>query len=189
MTIKLYNGKKDINGLGLWRKFEDWRKEIRTKYTPKLPTDISSIPSGHQLRDVYKKFALDCYKLEHVSTVPGRRDDICIRPHECHNQLHFHECRMIYVRMLMTKMSSLKCRATTGYDEQILGASSHAWCIAPTKRLLPLARLSLVAKQGKHSVLTPRQELQRNERMPGKLGRGPWITTDRNDESVPTLVR
>ena len=25
MTIKLYNGKKDINGLGLWQKFEDWR--------------------------------------------------------------------------------------------------------------------------------------------------------------------
>ena len=69
MTIKLYNGKKDITGDRLWRKFEDWRKEMRTKYTPKMPTNISSIPSGHQLRDVYKKFALECYKLEHVSTI------------------------------------------------------------------------------------------------------------------------
>ena len=69
MTIKLYNGKKDITGDRLWRKFEDGRKEIRTKYTPKLPADISSIPSGHQLSDVYKKFALNCYKLEHVSIV------------------------------------------------------------------------------------------------------------------------
>ena len=69
MTIKLYNGKKDITGDQMWRKFEDWRKEIRTKYTPKLPADVSSIPSGHQLRDVYKKFALNCYKLEHVSIV------------------------------------------------------------------------------------------------------------------------
>ena len=47
----------------LWQKFEDWRKEMRTKYTPKMPCNISSIPSGHQLRDVYKKFALECYKL------------------------------------------------------------------------------------------------------------------------------
>ena len=69
MTIKLFNGKKDITGDRLWWKFEDWRKEIRTKYTPKLPTDILTIPSGHQLRDVYKKFALNCYKLEHVSIV------------------------------------------------------------------------------------------------------------------------
>ncbi len=69
MTTKVYNGKKDITGDRLWRKVEDWSKEIRTKYTPMLPTDVSSIPSGHQLRDVYKKFALNCYKLEHVSIV------------------------------------------------------------------------------------------------------------------------
>ena len=72
MTLKLYNGKKDITDDQLWQKFEDWRKEMRTKYTPKLPNDISSIPSGHQLRDVYKKFLSDCYKVEHVSEVCQR---------------------------------------------------------------------------------------------------------------------
>lgn len=64
MTLKLYTGKKDMTGDHLWWKFEEWRKGIRTKYTPKLPTNISSIPSCHQLRDVYKEFAIDSYKLE-----------------------------------------------------------------------------------------------------------------------------
>ena len=66
MAIRLFHGKRGgYNGEKLWRKFEEYRKEIRTKYTPKLPKDISSFPSGHSLRDIYKKFALECYKVEY----------------------------------------------------------------------------------------------------------------------------
>ena len=66
MAIRLFHGKKGgYNGEKLWRKFEEYRKEIRTKYTPKLPKEISSFPSGHSLRDIYKKFALECYKVEY----------------------------------------------------------------------------------------------------------------------------
>ena len=32
---------------------------------PKLPKEIADYPSGHSLRDVYKKFAMECYKVEH----------------------------------------------------------------------------------------------------------------------------
>jgi hypothetical protein len=68
MAMKLFNAKKGITGAHLWKKFEDWRKEIRTLYTPKLPSDLSSIPSGQQLKDVYKKFVLDHYHEENVSS-------------------------------------------------------------------------------------------------------------------------
>ena len=57
--MKLFNAKKGITGARLWKKFENWRKEIRTLYTPKLPSDLSSIPSIQQLRDVYKKFIVN----------------------------------------------------------------------------------------------------------------------------------
>jgi hypothetical protein len=67
--MKIYSGMKHMTGDQLWRKFEDWMKEMWTIYTKKLPQDISSIPSGHQLWDLYKKFALDCYKVEHVSAI------------------------------------------------------------------------------------------------------------------------
>ena len=69
MTLKLSNGKMEMKGDRLWRKFEDWRKEIRMKYTPKLPNNISSIPSGHQFRDVCAKLTLDCYKNKHVGNI------------------------------------------------------------------------------------------------------------------------
>ena len=66
MSVKLFHGKRGgYTGEQLWRKFEDYRKEIRIRYTPKLPRDISNFPSGHSLRDVYKKFALECYKAEY----------------------------------------------------------------------------------------------------------------------------
>ncbi len=56
MCIKLFNGKSKHGYTGdkLWRKFEDWRKKIRTEYMPKLPKEIADYPSGHSLRDVYK---------------------------------------------------------------------------------------------------------------------------------------
>jgi len=57
--MKLFNAKKVMTGDHLWKKFEDWRKEICTQYTSKLPKDLSSIPSGHQLRDMYKKFIVE----------------------------------------------------------------------------------------------------------------------------------
>ncbi len=59
MAMKQFNAKKGITGARLWKKFEDWRTEIRTLYTPKLPSEILSIPSGQQLRDVCKKFIIN----------------------------------------------------------------------------------------------------------------------------------
>ena len=74
MSIRLFHGKKGgYNGEKLWRKFKEYRKEIRTRYTLKLPKEIPSFPSGHSLRDIYKKFALECYKVEYdVSLISCR---------------------------------------------------------------------------------------------------------------------
>ena len=74
MAIRLFHGKRGgYNGEKLWRKFEEYRKEIRTRYTPKLPKEMYSFPSGHSLRDIYKKFALECYKVEYdVSLISCR---------------------------------------------------------------------------------------------------------------------
>ena len=55
-----------MTGMRLWEKFVAWRKEVRTMYTPKLPRDMSSLPSGQQLRDIYRKFVLDRFKEENV---------------------------------------------------------------------------------------------------------------------------
>jgi hypothetical protein len=52
--MKLFNAKKVMTGDHLWKKFEDWRKEIHMQ-----SKNLSSIPSGHQLRDVYKKFIVE----------------------------------------------------------------------------------------------------------------------------------
>jgi hypothetical protein len=66
MAVKLFHGKSGgFTGYKLWRKFEESRRDIRIHYIPKLPKDISNYPSGHSLRDVYKKFAVAAYKLEH----------------------------------------------------------------------------------------------------------------------------
>ncbi|KAL3788791.1 hypothetical protein HJC23_006244 [Cyclotella cryptica] len=67
MTQCLYNAKKDMTGDRLWKKFEDWRKELRTKYFPKLPKNLATIPSGHQLMDVYKIFVIHRFREEYVS--------------------------------------------------------------------------------------------------------------------------
>ena len=66
MALRLYNAKKEMTGQHLWEKFISWRKEIRTMYMPKLPNNLSSIPSGQQLRDIYKKFVVDRFKEENV---------------------------------------------------------------------------------------------------------------------------
>ena len=66
--MKLFNAKKVITVACLWKKFEDCRKEIRTLYTHKLPSDLLSIPSGQHLRDVYKKFIVDRFGEEDVSS-------------------------------------------------------------------------------------------------------------------------
>ena len=68
MATKLYNAKAGLTGEHLWAKFMDWRKEIHTKYSPKLPKELSSLPSGHQMRDVYKKFVPDSFKEANVSS-------------------------------------------------------------------------------------------------------------------------
>jgi hypothetical protein len=68
MSMKLFNVKKVMTGDHLWEKFEDWRKEISMQYSPKIPKDLSRIPSGQQPRDVYKKFIMDQLKEENVST-------------------------------------------------------------------------------------------------------------------------
>jgi len=41
MATKLYNAKAGLTGESLWTKFINWRKEIHTKYFPKLPKDLS----------------------------------------------------------------------------------------------------------------------------------------------------
>ena len=56
MAIKLFNAKKGITGACLGKKFEDWRREIRTLDTPKLPNDLSSIPRSQQLRAMHARF-------------------------------------------------------------------------------------------------------------------------------------
>jgi hypothetical protein len=67
MCIMLFNGKSKHGYTcdKLWRKFEDWRKKIRAEYMTKLPKGIADYPSSHSLRDVYKKFVVECYKVEH----------------------------------------------------------------------------------------------------------------------------
>ena len=66
MAVKLFHGKSGgFTGYKLWCKFEESCRDIRINYIPKLPKDISNYPSGHSLRDVYKKFAVEAYKLEH----------------------------------------------------------------------------------------------------------------------------
>jgi hypothetical protein len=59
MAMKLSSAKKEMTGDHMWKKFEDWWKEIFMQYTSKLPTDFTSTPSGHQLRDIYNKFIVD----------------------------------------------------------------------------------------------------------------------------------
>ncbi len=46
-------------------------EKIRTEYMPKLPKELADNPSGHLLRDVNKKFAMDCYRTEHVVSLIG----------------------------------------------------------------------------------------------------------------------
>ena len=67
MAQCLYNAKKDMTGDHLWKKFEDWRKELHTKYFPKLPKNLTTIPSGHQLIDMYKVFVIQRFREEQVS--------------------------------------------------------------------------------------------------------------------------
>ena len=67
MKKKLYNAKKDINGPRLWETYNKWKQTIRNEFTSKLPTNLSSIPSGNQLQDIYKTFIVKKYKVDHVS--------------------------------------------------------------------------------------------------------------------------
>jgi hypothetical protein len=68
MKTKLYQSKQPLNGERLWTKFNDYRSEIRSTYMPKLPNELSTMPSGYQLRDVYNSFELARYKEVNVST-------------------------------------------------------------------------------------------------------------------------
>ncbi len=47
-------------------KFVSWRMEVHIQYMPKLPNNLLSIPSGQQLKDIYRKFVLDHFKEENV---------------------------------------------------------------------------------------------------------------------------
>ena len=67
MNQFLFNAKREMTGERLWKKFEDWRMILCTQYFSKLPKNLSDIPSGHQLMDVYKKFVLDRFREENVS--------------------------------------------------------------------------------------------------------------------------
>ncbi|KAL3801992.1 hypothetical protein HJC23_010336 [Cyclotella cryptica] len=75
MTQCLYNAKKDMTGDRLWKKFEDWRKELRTEYFPKLPKNLATIPSGHQLMDVYKLFVIHRFREEYEAQCEGLSDE------------------------------------------------------------------------------------------------------------------
>ncbi len=55
-----------MTGERLWDKFTNFRAECRT-LTAKLPTNLSRIPSGNQLHDVFKGYIRDCYKSIYVS--------------------------------------------------------------------------------------------------------------------------
>ncbi len=46
MALRLFNAKKTMTGLRLWEKFVSCRKEVHTMYMPKLPNNLSSLPSG-----------------------------------------------------------------------------------------------------------------------------------------------
>ena len=46
---------------------QDSKKEIRTKYCPKLSKFLHSIPIGNQLRDISKNFVLDHFNKKNVS--------------------------------------------------------------------------------------------------------------------------
>jgi hypothetical protein len=46
MATKLYNAKAGLTGERLWAKFMDWRKEIRTKYSPNSRRSCQVFPVG-----------------------------------------------------------------------------------------------------------------------------------------------
>ena len=68
MLNKLYNAQQTITGGRLYAKCTEWRSEIRNSYQPKLPNNLSTLPSGTSMRDAYNKFILQRYKEAHVSS-------------------------------------------------------------------------------------------------------------------------
>ena len=66
MLRKLYNAQHDITGARLYTKTVEWRGGLRNSYMSKLPSNLSTLPSGTGLRDAYNKFILDRYKEANV---------------------------------------------------------------------------------------------------------------------------
>ena len=67
MRHKLYRANKPLQGHRLRKKFREIRAEIRAEWIPLLPTNVSQIASGNQLRDMYKKLIIKMYRISNVS--------------------------------------------------------------------------------------------------------------------------
>jgi hypothetical protein len=68
MRHKLYRANKPLQGHRLKKKFREIRAEIRSEWIPMLPMNISSLASGNQLRDAYKKVIVKIYRESNVSS-------------------------------------------------------------------------------------------------------------------------
>ncbi len=69
MRHKLYRANKPLQGHRLKKKFREIRVEIRSEWIPMLPMNISSLASGNQLRDAYKKVIVKTYRESNVSSL------------------------------------------------------------------------------------------------------------------------
>jgi hypothetical protein len=67
MEQQMYRAQSGYTGRKLWDKFVEVRSECRT-LPARLPHDVSRIPSGKQLNDVYVKFLTNKYLEINVST-------------------------------------------------------------------------------------------------------------------------
>ena len=67
MKKKLYRAQAEHTGSRLWDKFLEFRSECRT-LAAEMPTNLSSMPSGHQLNDIYSHYLQEKYRKIFVST-------------------------------------------------------------------------------------------------------------------------
>ena len=67
MKTQIYRAQGSLDGKRLWEKYGEIRCEIRTM-TSKFPPNLSSMPSGKQLHDVYEKYIIERYRALYVST-------------------------------------------------------------------------------------------------------------------------
>ena len=67
MHHKLYQANKPLQGHRVKKKFREIHAEIRSKWIPLLPMNISPIASDNQLLDTYKKLIVKAYQQSNVS--------------------------------------------------------------------------------------------------------------------------